>query len=250
MANSSSATLESIASPGLAPLVQTIVGAAIRAKAAFDCAEDDQERARRARHLLAMLIQATNVIAGPDVLEMVYGESPPADADPRQHLAALSMRLWVASEVFKGVEDTSDPSSITSLRDEVLAVANGDSPRLLSRAIKSGRGVLTNGYRLALHRLRALEWEQFLQSMGQSPAEVQGAIVNAYNFTWSAIRGWREQVDKALGAQLVSEMLMMAKRRSHPAFLGINDIKAAHEKLKMDANEMKLEGRRSGARKA
>ncbi|MGN3974758.1 hypothetical protein [Tsuneonella sp. SYSU-LHT278] len=212
---------------------------AASAKAAFDDADAmGPARAEAARRLLETLLNGIGGLVGDRVLSAAYGTTPPPTAPRDQHLAALWFRLWPAQALFATVEDQRAMSSVQSLRDEVLAVSNGDDPSLLARVISSAQGVGGSRYRIANKKLRALEWIEFLEGRGLPPAEAQARVSMAFgNTPWTTIRGWRAQCDNLLGGDVVTYMLAVARSGWHGHFLGLVEEKVALAQLAIDGEE-------------
>lgn len=167
-----------------------------RCKNSFDTAPAE----RRTGQANSLFMMATNLLAecvGEDVLTELYGNDPPVEAPSEEHLRCLARRLSKLSTLFT-THDRSAKSSLEAAYDELQAIAGGDTPRLFAPA-KGKQGLNNNKFRLAQHKLRALVWERFLQSIGNSPGDSQNAVASAFGCPWGTIYAWRGPVAEYLG---------------------------------------------------
>ena len=62
----------------------------------------------------------------------VYGEDPPIDATREEQLMSMWWRLAMVDGIYHGVSTYGSQSSLTSLKDEIMAIAKGDKATLLA----------------------------------------------------------------------------------------------------------------------
>lgn len=174
-------------------------------------------RKKAAGRLIEMLLEAVGLMAGREALAAAFASEEPSPDRRSSVLNAMLPRLLLANALFKKVETPGDPASLNVLIWEMLAVANGDAPRLMAR-IDGREGSFTNKYRSSLHRLRALQWDRALEAWGVAPGIRHGEIGAAYGAEWTRIRNWGEQAADALGPELVATMLDWAAAGLDPVF--------------------------------
>lgn len=182
----------------------------------------DADRSGAAREMLDCMLSATAVFVGKEAMRLVYGSDPTPGANRSEHLARLWFRLEAAENLFADVQDKSAPSSITALREEVLAVSNGEKPRLMAK-VSNRKGT----YRCDMLRLRALGWEAYLRKTGMSAGQAQDLIKEGFGVTWPAIFGWKDKLRQSLGEENVDLYLYMAERGLDVHYTQATDIAAS-----------------------
>ncbi len=197
------------------------LGVAIEARRRFDALPpDDPRRVDEAAMLLDSAMQAMTVLVGPKALGVVYGPDPQPE-DIASNLARLWFRLGAAEKLFDLIADPAAPSSMTSLRAEILAVANGDKPRLLARNQKGVK------FRRDYLRLRALGWDAFLQARGMRAGDAQRKISESFHRTWPAIFAWRKSLRDTIGEDNIVMFLNLAASGQDIHYIANPDIDAA-----------------------
>lgn len=180
-----------------------------RQKANFDQAPI--ERKEGAAH--SLFIAATHLLAdclGEDALSELYGYEPDAEASNAEHLRALADRLFRISHIF-ATHDRTSKSSFETAREELLALAAGDAPRIFV-AQEGVKGRPINAYRRARHQLRALAWEAVLRSYNNSTADTHNLVATAYGEEWTTIARWKEPVIRELGQDQYDRVMRDASR--------------------------------------
>lgn len=174
------------------------------------------------RMVFSVACDVLKVLMDRKELEAAYDKTLPESASQKAKLLQITHRLMLVSGIFDGVElaqqydDDGEPvalarTTLSSLWQEVSAIRAGDQPHVLAGP-PSTKGRPTNAYRLAFEQLRALAWEKELRANGWSTADAQNAVAGAYGETWTTIYGWRRQVKRELGEQLVDQELENAGR--------------------------------------
>lgn len=173
----------------------------------------------RARMLFGHAVQVLHEVVGYEALEQAWGEDVPEHAPRTEHLQQIVHRLMLMSSITLMAErNWRSPSSFSELQLEISAIQNGDLPRLLDkvpqptakRSRKSGQNV--NGYRLSFYKLEALCWYQRLLARGATPSEAKAALYGAYGQAWETISGWKRQIVRYLGQDIMDRELRNASR--------------------------------------
>ena len=102
-----------------------------------------------------------------------------------------------------------DRLSLEALAAELRATAKGDKAQITDPAPFHGLKA-PNAIRTAHHKLRALQWDAFLKSRGNRPADRHNAIASAYGEDWTTVYRWRTSVAAALGESEVDACLESA----------------------------------------
>ncbi|AKM06117.1 hypothetical protein [Pelagerythrobacter marensis] len=179
----------------------------------FAEAKTREARVSAARRALSYLIEAACAKAGPDVLAAAWGESP-AETDDRARLECMADRVELFAPPPAAVPQ--DRLSLLSLASELRAIALGDKPQIVAPAPYHGLKN-NNAIRLAKHRLRALQWDAFLEANGNKPFERHNAVSSAYGQDWTTIKAWKAAVVNALGEQELQVAMKVASCRvRHP----------------------------------
>ena len=173
-------------------------------KQRFRAAQSESERFAAADRLLKWSLQAVFWAVGPQAMKILYG---PAVTENRH--AALH-RLWDRLRLVEALFDTlpepkKDLASIGALRDELLAVACGDAPRLTATLDKRVK------YRRDHLLLNALGWDAYLQAKGMPAHKAQAKIADAFGRTWVAIFIAKKRLEQNLGADNVAMHLQLAR---------------------------------------
>lgn len=95
--------------------------------------------------------------------------------------------------------------SYAELVGEVIAIANGDRPKILKGKKISGKA--RNAHALLELKLVALGWYSLLRTLGLKANERQELILSSYNVTWSAVDKWKKEGREKLGAEYVDGFL-------------------------------------------
>ena len=156
-------------------------------------AETPEDRRRTASLAISNYILSICERVGPKALEDALGPSP-SEGDAKARLNCLANRL----DVFAPPDAGGDRLSLASLSRELRAMALGDKPQITEPAPFHGLKA-PNAVRIAHHKLRALQWEAFLKSRDNRPADRHNAIATAYGEDWTTIYRWSPQVVAALG---------------------------------------------------
>ncbi|RIV75666.1 hypothetical protein [Pelagerythrobacter aerophilus] len=175
----------------------------------FAEAEAPEARASAARRALSHFIEAACAKVGPDVLAAAWGESP-AETDAKARLECLADRVELFAPPPAAVPQ--DRLSLASLATELRAIALGDKAQIVAPAPYHGLKN-NNAIRLARHRLRALQWDAFLEANGNKPFERHNAVSSAYGQDWTTIKAWKAAVANALGEQELQVALEVASCR-------------------------------------
>lgn len=169
-------------------------------------AEELQWRTHLARRTISHLIEAACAKVGPDVLELAWGPTP-HETDARARLLCLADRVALFSPPRGAV--ARDRLTLANLSEELRAIAHGDKAQITEPAPFHGMKA-PNAFRLALHKLRALQWDAFLAAKKYSPAERHNAIGDAYRSQWTAIYRWRGSIEKLLGQEWTTMKIDLA----------------------------------------
>ncbi len=156
-------------------------------------AEIEADKRRTASLAISNYILAICERIGPDALTSALGTSPP-ETDAEARLNCLADRLNIFAPPSMG----EDRLSLEALARELRAMAKGDKPQITEPAPFHGLKA-PNAIRIAHHKLRALQWDAFLKSRGNRPADRHNAIASAYGEDWTTIYRWKPQVAAALG---------------------------------------------------
>jgi hypothetical protein len=220
--------------------VEDVLAMAEDCREAFNEASNEDEKVAEARDLFHAATLLLQRVVGAEALSVLYGPSPPAEAPVEDHMLALSGRLWLLSWVFPK-DAKGGSSSVTAAREEIEAIAHGDAPRLFVEWKGRPQGLPINAHRVARHQLRALEWEAFFRSQGNSAAESQLAVQNAYVTTWPRIARWKTQVMRELGQEHLDKALNRAQRGKSPAGRRVRSVEDALALLKSDGEAYNAE---------
>jgi len=186
------------------------------AKEDFERANTETERCDAASRLVRWTLSAAAQAIGPEAMRLVYGT--PVVSDRKVALLRAWHRLLIVEDLFECLDREDDLASFKSLRNELLAIANDDAPRLFDRVEGGGKGTRRDSYRLAHLRLRALGWETYLRANGLAASKAQRHVSDAYGRTWEAIRGWRQICSDLLFAENVERFLKAAADGSDPHY--------------------------------
>lgn len=167
-------------------------------------ADAQEDRRRMASLAISNYILSICERIGPDALADALGPSP-SESDAKARLNCLADRL----DIFAPPEMGGDRLSLESLSRELRAMALGDKPQITEPAPFHGLKA-PNAIRIAHHKLRALQWEAFLKSRGNRPADRHNAIGTAYGEEWTTVYRWDTQVIGALGEAKYKLALGMA----------------------------------------
>jgi hypothetical protein len=219
-------------------MIEKAAGAKLR----FEAASDDYTRSSSATDMMFFMLNAVAIFMGREAMEVVYGPEPES-GDPADALAVLWSRLGPLELLFKDVADRHAPSSVASLRSELLAISNGDSPRLVK---KIGRKVKI---RADLIRLRALGWEVHLTKvLGLKAGVAQDMIKEGFGTeTWIAIFQWKKKLAETLGPRAVERYLTTVAVGLDMHFAVVTHMELAPEAIRADGQELQAELRRSAA---
>ncbi len=158
-------------------------------------------RSEVATSMLETLIDGLGGFVGTNVLQAAYLPSPPVGASREDHLSILWFRLWVAERLFKTLEHEGDQASVKALRNEVLAVANGDAPILLDRLPEAGKqGLSPARYRVLGAKMEILQWKHFIKNHCTVPIRVN--VFESWvklGFNSSEANKWKTQVGEGIG---------------------------------------------------
>jgi hypothetical protein len=175
----------------------------------YNDAASDDERKGWARALVADLANFAGAVCGEKMLTDAYG-----DADPADPLTAVAARLSIASNLFGSLE-TAAEGSLLSVAAEARAVASGDEPKLFAR--RSGERV--THYRVALTKLRALEWDAYLTELGIKGSTRHASIALAFGHDWDTISRWgARSVAPVIGDDKLKERLRQARLLASSGF--------------------------------
>lgn len=225
------------------------VGTAIKwlavAKDDYDKIPVPEFRAEAATRMLTWALRAVAYVVGPDALKLVYGA--PEETDRHRALLIAWQRLTLVEPLFDELASSADLGSFSSLKEELLAIANDDTPRLFDRIEGGGSGVRRNTYRLAHHKLRALGWETYLRSHGYKAGQAQNIVSGGFGRTWEAIKNWRVPVEDALGADNVAMVLRMARDGSDFHYANALHRKEVVMAVRTDGEAFAAEERRNKA---
>lgn len=181
---------------------------------AYDALSDD-EKDDEAGILLRSALRMLATICGPDLIERAYGREDQAfEGDEARRLislAALSERLHICAHLFAAVEDFGVAGTIRGAAQEAYLVANGDKPRLFAAA-KGKQGKRDAAYALAMCKCRALEWDKYLEVLGESASARKGRIAHAYGVSTDAMAKWPVEARKYLGENVVRYRLDVVNR--------------------------------------
>ncbi|MXO71737.1 hypothetical protein [Alteraurantiacibacter buctensis] len=212
-------------------------------KRAYDGTAIDEIRPGIAYTTLDAALMFVATALGNDIMAVVYGESPPEDAPTEEHLRVLADRLFHLEPLFLHPAKSGEKSSIRALREELLALAAGDAPRLTKpKRAKKGRPI--NAYRLAFYQMKALAWDVFLQSHGNTAQASQIEIAHAFGEQWTTIARWKTQVIRELGEETYLSCVEGAKNDLSPALGMIRTTDQALYNLKADGEAYRSELRR------
>ncbi len=169
-------------------------------------AEELQWRTHLARREIFDLIEATLAKVDPHVLKLAWGPTP-NETDAKARLLCLADRVALFSApIGSGVHGR---LSLANLSAELRAIAHGDKAQITEPAPFHGMKA-PNAFRLALHKLRALQWDVFLAAKKHSPAERHNAIGGAYRSQWTAIYRWRGSIEKLFGEEWTTMKIDLA----------------------------------------
>lgn len=167
-------------------------------------AYSDEERIGWSRVLLSHAADLASFFCGEQIVKDAYGTA--IAGDRQDALDKIPRRLLLILGIY-GREDRADvPGSLTSVMAEVRAIAMGDDPKLFKKL--EGR---VRRYRLALLKLRALEWNAYLSAMGLPAFERQGRISIAYGYSWDTISRWADDIRPIVGDKTVDDAIRQAR---------------------------------------
>ena len=169
-------------------------------------AEELQWRRHLARRAISDLIEAACAKVHPDVLELAWGPTPD-ETDAKARLLCLADRVALFSPPIGAV--ARDRLTLANLSEELRAIAHGDKAQIVEPAPFHGMKA-PNAFRLALHKLRALQWDAYLAAKKHSPAERHNAIGGAYRSQWTAIYRWRGSIEKLFGEEWTTMKIDLA----------------------------------------
>ena len=158
-------------------------------------AEELQWRRHLARRAISRLIESVCAQVPQEVLDLAWGPTPD-ESDAKARLLCLADRVALFSPPIDAVPR--DRLSLGNLSAEFRAIAHGDKAQITEPASFHGMRE-PNAFRLALHKLRALQWDAFLAAHNNSIADRHNAIADAYKSQWTAIYRWRKSIEKLLG---------------------------------------------------
>ncbi|KQM50981.1 hypothetical protein ASE69_06355 [Sphingomonas sp. Leaf208] len=133
----------------------------------------------------------------------------PAEQGRVDRLNLLARKLLVAARFF---DRGTSVSSMQEAVYEVRAIHAGDDPRLF--AVVEGKrkqGRPGNAFRIAVNKLRALEWDAVLQGRGVSAVERHTLIQKAYGVEWGTMQKWSAPCSRDLGIELVAHLKKTAR---------------------------------------
>ncbi|RYD57203.1 MAG: hypothetical protein EOP83_21160 [Verrucomicrobiaceae bacterium] len=166
-------------------------------------AETEEDRQGWSRLLLHHAVDFASKICGEEVIKDAYGSA--IEGDRQDALDKIARRLSVVQSIYSPFDKLETPGSLWSAMSEVRAIANGDEPKLFAKL--DGR---RRRYRLALTKLRALEWEAYLKALGVGSVERRARITVAYGYEWDTIYRWGDDIKSTLGADRVDTALRQA----------------------------------------
>lgn len=105
---------------------------------------------------------------------------------------------------------TEDAHFWATVIDEIDRMQFGDEPELI-KPVTRNTGQKAKPARLAIRRLRALEWAAYFKAQKARPMHYQKAISLAFGADWDRIRHWRTSAAKVLGAERVERSIIYAK---------------------------------------
>ena len=206
-------------------------------------AEELQWRRHLARRAISRLIEAVCAHVPQEVLDLAWGPTPD-ESDAKARLLCLADRVALFSPPIDAVPR--DRLSLGNLTAELQAIAHGDKAQITEPAPFHGMKA-PNAFRLALHKLRALQWDAFLAAHGNTPAERHNAIAEAYKSQWTAIYRWRESMEKLLGEEWTAWSIASAGRLNRFGQSGSffsNDPDELKRQLKSDGEAYYMERKR------
>jgi len=176
----------------------------------------DTDRKDEAPTYLRSALRFVAAICGPEMISNAYGELELAEDDAQDGnrgaaLEALSERLWLCFHLFQGVEQPGSGHAIADAANEAYLIANGDKPSLFA-PIGGKQGRRGKAYALALNKVRALEWDEYLGAVGTTLQERRDRIVAAYGISLDAFAKWKSEVSRHLGSDAVAYRLQVAGR--------------------------------------
>lgn len=170
----------------------------------FENAEDDDSREGWARVLMGQAADLASFFAGSDLIDAALTPSNPAESREAT-LERIIERLCIASMIF-GSNDSGDPASLWEAAAELRAICAGDEPQLFAKV-----AVRKVNYRQGLCRLRALEWDVWLEEIGMAPSDRHSAIASAFGQEWDTISRWEKSMRSVLSDKVVDDRLRHAR---------------------------------------
>lgn len=157
--------------------------------------EGDWSAALEYRQRLAVLL--TYMVEG--------AELPPVGQTRSEQLDRLSFKVELAGALIQGAGEISGSEPAR----EISFIAAGDAPNLL--APDNRQRLRGNAAALAVHQMRALEWNAFLDALGWSAGQRQARIADSYGSTWDAIRRWPVPARRIFGAVVFDRRIASAR---------------------------------------
>jgi hypothetical protein len=194
---------------------ELLVGIALQKAALANAPED--KRDIEARRVLALTMQLAAHVAGDDTIDRIYGALP-EDAGRQDQLGAITARMLPLVFLYGAKRmAVKSPGSLASVLEEMEALWHGDEPRLFARLDNAGtKGKPTNARRMAKHKLRALQWNAYLEGRGVEAWDRNRELHAAFNSAWPVIAQWRDQVVRDLGPDTVARQIDFARSGLSP----------------------------------
>ncbi len=200
-------------------------------KELFLGAKSEEDRSGYARILLVQAAELANLASGDDMVESALR---PGDGRETGALDRLSQRLLIASSLFGRSEATDDTGTLVNAWAEVRAIANGDHAKLFSHDV----GKRKVPYRVALAKLRAIEWDAYLEAKGEKSFLRHASIALAFGAEWDTISRWRGDIALYLDEGVIDSTLRHAILSAGNGF-GLRGRGDQGEALKKDGKDYK-----------